>query len=299
MVNFLNKKLLLIVNPVAGTKKINRHFADILIILTDAGYECQVQMTTKEFGAKDWVVRCGKDKDLIVCSGGDGTLNDVVAGCLEIGIKPNIGYIPCGSTNDFANGIGMSLHPIDATEDIVVGKENYIDAGSFNGRTFIYTASFGAFTKASYNAPREMKNSLGYLAYILEGVKEIGDIKSYHMKFTTSGNTIEGDYIFGGICNSKRIGGGVVRFDDEMVNLNDGLLEVFLIKFPKNPAEFTQLVFDLNTGNYESSMIEFFSADKIVVETEDKVDWTVDGEYQCGAETISIHNIKDAFILKM
>ena len=205
MVNFLNKKLLLIVNPVAGTKKINRHFADILIILTDAGYECQVQMTTKEFGAKDWVVRCGKDKDLIVCSGGDGTLNDVVAGCLEIGIKPNIGYIPCGSTNDFANGIGMSLHPIDATEDIVVGKENYIDAGSFNGRTFIYTASFGAFTKASYSTPQNVKNALGHLAYVLEGIKEIGAIRPIPMKVEIENEVIEGDFIFGAVSNSTSI----------------------------------------------------------------------------------------------
>ena len=295
----MSKKLLLIVNPVAGTKRLNRHFMDVLIMLTNDGYECQVQMTTKEFGAKDWVIKCGADKDMIVCSGGDGTLNDVVAGCLEIGIKPNIGYIPCGSTNDFANGIGMATHPLDAVEDILGGKEVCVDAGEFNGRIFVYTASFGAFTKASYNTPREIKNSLGYLAYVLEGVREIGDLRSYHMKFTIGNKTIDGDYIFGGVCNSKRIGGGVVRFDDEMVNLNDGLLEIFLIKFPKNPAEFTQLVFDLNMGNYDSPMIDFFSANKVVVETDEEVDWTIDGEYQRGEKTISIRNIKDAFVLKM
>lgn len=293
------KNLLIIINPVAGMKKLNKYLSDIIVKFTDAGYLCQVQTTTKEYGAKYWVLRSGLNKDMIVCGGGDGTLNDVIAGCIELGIKPNIGYIPCGSTNDFANGLKLSINPLEATDDIIYGKENNIDAGKFNGRIFVYTASFGAFTKASYNAPREMKNSLGYLAYVLEGVKEIKDIKSYHLKLITDSKNIEGDYIFGGICNSKRIGGGMVRFNDEIVNLNDGKLEVFLIKFPKNPAEFTQLVFDLNTGNYNSSMIELFSTEKITIETDNEIDWTIDGEYQKGEKRIEIENIKDAFVLKM
>lgn len=289
----------MIINPVAGTKRLKRNLADVLVRFTESGYICQVQTTQKDFGAKDWVLKCGKNKDMIVCGGGDGTLNDVIAGCIELGIKPEIGYIPCGSTNDFANGLEMSMDPIDATEDIIFGKINNIDAGKFEDRIFVYTASFGAFTKASYNTSREMKNSLGYLAYVLEGVKEIADIKSYHLKLTTNDRIVEGDYIFGGICNSKRIGGGVVKFDDELVNMNDGLLEVFLLKFPKNPVDFTQLVFDLNMGIYNSSMIEFFSTDKIIIETEDDIDWTIDGEHQKGKNKVIIENIKDAFMLKM
>lgn len=284
----MKKKLLLIINPVSGTRKANRFLTDIITTLSENGYECQVQATTITYSAQHIARNYAKDKDLILCIGGDGTLNETVSGCLATnGKTPPIGYIPAGSTNDFANGLKLLQHPLKGLRSILNGDIHAIDVGLFNGKPFIYTASFGAFTKASYAAPREMRNLMGYAAYVLEGAKEITDIRSYSLCIETPENTTAGEYVFGGICNAKQIGGGLIQFDD-VADLNDGLLEVLLIKRPKTPADFMQLMFDMNTGNYNSEFIECFSAPAIHITTTDDIDWTLDGEYQTGSREISI-----------
>ncbi|MBQ8806563.1 MAG: diacylglycerol kinase family lipid kinase [Bacteroidaceae bacterium] len=293
------KKLLLILNPVSGMRKANRFLADILTELSAQGYECTVQATIPERNAEQIAAELAKDKELVVCIGGDGTLNETVNGCLKThGKTPPIGYIPAGSTNDFANSLKLPQHPMACLSQILDGEIHAIDVGLFNGKPFVYTASFGAFTKASYSAPREMRNMMGYMAYILEGASEITDICSYELCIEADGETRVGEYIFGGICNSKRIGGGLIQFTDEMVDLNDGMLEVFLVKTPKTPGDFMQLIFDMNAGNYNSKFIEFFSAKSLHIATTDDMDWTLDGEYQAGSREVSIGVISGALNLK-
>lgn len=284
----MNLKALIIINPVSGMKKANRFLTDILTKMCMHGYQCTVQTTTPDCNATMIAEQLANGQDLIICIGGDGTLNETIAGCIAANVHVPVGYIPSGSTNDFANNLGLLQHPIAAIEAILDGEVHHIDVGTFNDRPFVYTASFGIFTKASYSAPREMRNSLGYLAYVLEGVKEIGDIQSYQLCIDAGETVVAGNYIFGGICNSKRIGGGIIHFTDDMVDLNDGKLEVFLVKTPETPAEFMQLVFDLNSGNYNSRFIDFFSATNLRVITNDNIDWTLDGEYQPGTQEINI-----------
>ena len=292
-------KALFVVNPVAGTKRINKHLLDIVAMFSDAGYQCQVQTTSISNTAESIVLEFADSNDLIICAGGDGTLNEVVSGCLKKNIRPDIGYIPAGSTNDFANGMKMSLNPLTAARNILIGEAVDIDAGKFGNRVFTYIASFGIFTKASYNTPRDLKNSLGYFAYVMEGVKELGDIRSYHLRITSKEKSIDGNFVFGGICNSRRIGGGVVKFEDGIVDMNDGKFEVFLVKYPRTMAELFQAIFDVNVGNFNSPMIEFFSTDEIKIETDDEIDWTVDGEYQRGNSVINVSNIKSGISLIM
>lgn len=294
----MKPKLLLIVNPVSGTKRPHKFLIDMLAQIASSHYEYTIQITTPERSAEHIAREMASPDDLIICMGGDGTLNATIAGCIENGKTPHIGYIPAGSANDFANGLGLSLNPLAALDDAMWGDVHEIDVGMFNNRPFVYTASFGIFTKTSYNTPREMRQNFGYLAYILAGTKELSDIKSYHLKLITDNKTIEGDYIFGGVCNAKRVGGGVIKFTDNMVDLNDGLMEVFLVKTPQNPAEFMQLVFDLNAGNYNSKFIECFSTSALQLSSDEDIDWTLDGEYQPGNRNVSVSVLPSALKIK-
>ena len=291
------KKLLIVMNPVAGIKKANKFLTEIVSLFSNADYECQVQMSTKDINAENIIIEYGRGKDLIVCIGGDGTFNEVVSGCLKMNISPVIGYIPSGSTNDFAIGMNLSLVPLKAAKNILNGKVVEVDAGLFNGRVFTYTASFGAFTKASYNTPRSLKNSFGHFAYVLEGVKEITNLSAFKLQIKSEQKIVEGTYIYGGICNSKRIGGGLIQFSDCNVDMNDGLLEVFLIKQPKNATEYMQIIYDLNSGNFNGLFFEFFSTSKLTVLTDDEINWSIDGEFQKGASVVEIKNVKSAFKL--
>ena len=293
----MSKELLLVMNPVAGTKSANKFLVKIVSLFSERDFACQVQMTSESTNAEKIVLQYGAEKDLIVCIGGDGTFNEVVSGCLKSKIHPMIGYIPTGSTNDFAVGMNILLDPIKAVNNILRFKPITIDVGLFNGRAFAYTACFGAFTKASYNTSRELKNSLGYFAYILEGAKEISDIKSFHIQMESEHRCLEGKFIFGAVCNSKRLGGGLIHFSNNQVDMNDGLFEVLLVRQPKNLSEFMQIVFGLNTEKYDGPMFEFFSTDKLTVLSDGDVDWTIDGEHQKGDALVEIKNIQSAVSL--
>lgn len=294
----MKPKLLLIVNPVAGTRRSNKFLVDMLVEIANANYEYNVQVTTPERGAEQIAYKMAGDYDIVVCVGGDGTLNATIAGCMHHKKTPHIGYIPAGSANDFASGLGLALNPLTALDDVLNGTTHTMDIGMFNDKPFVYTASFGVFTKTSYNTPRELRQNLGYLAYILAGAKELSDIKSYHLKIKADDRAMEGDYIFGGVCNAKRIGGGVIRFTDDMVDLNDGLMEAFLVKTPQNPAEFMQLIFDLNACNYNSKFIECFSTSTLKIIADENLDWTLDGEYQPCKKKANIEVLPAALKIK-
>lgn len=293
----MSKKLLMIMNPVAGVKKSNKHLTEIMEMFCNADYECQLQMTRPDLGADEIVKRYAFNKDLVVCIGGDGTFNEMVSGIIKNNYTPNVGYIPSGSTNDFATGLGISQSPLTAAKDIIEGTPVVLDAGKFNDRIFTYTASFGVFTKSSYSTPRDLKNTFGYLAYVLEGAKELTSVPVIHMKARSGDREIEGNYIFGAVCNSKRIGGGFVKFDDTSVHMNDGLLEVLLIKYPKNPVEATQTLIEIQNSKFDTPYFDFFSAKEISFSTEDEVDWTIDGEYQKGSPEIAVSNLHSSFSL--
>ena len=291
------KKALIILNPCAGVKKANRFLTDIITLFCENGYTCTVQTTTRELNGHEIVTKLGKGRDLIVCIGGDGTYNEVVSGVVEAELKCKIGYIPAGSTNDFGASLGLSKVIMTAANDIVNGRPQKFDVGSFNGRKFTYVASCGAFTSTSYSTPTNLKNSLGHLAYILQGLSTVLDIKPEHLTVTANGETYDDDYIFAGICNSTSLG-GILKLDEKYVDMNDGLFEVLLVKSPKNIAELASIIHVLNTKKYDSSdLITLFSASKIEIKASDSTDWSLDGEQQKGCEKIVIENLHDAIEL--
>lgn len=287
------KQMLLIINPRSGREKIRLKLLDILDAYTGAGYQIQVHVTQKSLDARDAVLKYGGKKDLIVCSGGDGTLDEVVTGLMEIGANVPLGYIPAGSTNDFASSLEIPRDMVKAAQDIVDGHLFSVDVGSFNEDNFIYVAAFGMFTDVSYETSQDLKNILGHLAYVMEGAKRIFDVKTYHLCVEANGEVHEGDYIYGMITNSHSIGGfrNLVGNDVEM---DDGLFEVTLIKKPKNPLELNEIIAALINAYDDTDMIDAFKANSLYIHGDEAISWTLDGEFGGEHKEVRIKNRKQA-----
>jgi len=287
------KNNLIIINPCSGKKKANKYLTSIIDVFTKAGYMSTVLTTTKRGDGTMYAAEYAGNADLVTCIGGDGTFNEVIAGMVEKDHKVPIGYIPAGSTNDFASSLKLSSGIVKAAKDIVEGERVPLDVGSFNGRKFSYVASFGAFTQTSYATPQNVKNALGHLAYILEGVTSIGSIKKEHMCIEADGVIYEDEYIFGAISNSTSLA-GILTLKPEYVDMGDGLFELLLIKSPKNILEITEIVHMLTTQNYESSMITFVNAKEFKIHASKEIPWSLDGEYQEGCDEIHVENLHNA-----
>lgn len=284
------KKALIILNPCAGTRQANKSFVEILQVFTKAGFLTTVAVTQKQGDGTDIVIDQGKNFELIVAIGGDGTFNEVMDGVLRSGLDVKIGYIPAGSTNDFGSSLGLTKDVVASAQSIVDGSIHHLDVGSFNGRHFSYVASFGAFTQTSYSAPQNLKNTLGHLAYVLEGIKDLPSIKPLKLTVHSEYETYEGEFMFGAICNSTSVA-GILTLSEKVVDMTDGKFEVMLIKKPNNVIELNQMLVALATQNLTNSpMITFFSASSVEITADPDMPWTLDGEYQEGCEHIKIQN---------
>lgn len=289
------KKALFIVNPHAGKGLIRYHFLEIVDILTKAEYQVTVYTTQCKQDAVRVTREREKDFDLVVCSGGDGTLDEVVTGMKQSGFKTKIGYIPAGSTNDFANSLHIPTNMKKAANIIVKDHVFPCDIGMFNDDVFVYIAAFGIFTEVSYGTPQEMKNALGHMAYILEGVKQIQNIKSYHLKFTygeNDENVIEDEFIYGMITNSISVG-GMKNITGPDVTLNDGLFEVTLIRRPSNMIELNMILASLINRKFDTDLTYTFKTDHISMEAEQEVAWTLDGEFGGNHKKVELKNCKE------
>lgn len=284
------KQLLLILNPVAGTKKADKYLSNIISVFNQAEYDTHVYITTSKGDATKAVKLYGNQKDLIVCCGGDGTLNETIAGILETESDVALGYIPAGSTNDFANSLHLSNDVVESARQIVNGEPKRYDVGKFNERYFSYIASFGAFTKSSYATSQNVKNTLGHLAYILEGIQEVTSIRKEHLRVELDGEIIEDDYLFGAICNSTSVG-GILTLDPKVVDMGDGKFELLLIRAPRNMLELHECIRALHSKKYDCGMIAFRSASDIKIVANPEMPWTLDGEKADGCENITVMNL--------
>jgi YegS/Rv2252/BmrU family lipid kinase len=287
------KKMLFVMNPFAGTRKANKVLTEILCIFSEAGYDVHVYMTQSQGDGKRKVRSCAGEMDLVVCCGGDGTFNETVAGVMESGVDVPVGYIPGGSTNDFAGSLGLSLDPVEAARQIVSGTVQQYDVGCFGGRYFSYIASFGAFTKTSYATPQGIKNSLGALAYFLEGISELSQLRSLHARFEAPDQVVEDDFLFAAVCNSTSLG-GIFTLDPKQVDMSDGKFEVLLVRAPKDIMEIGECIQAVQKQKYNCRMITFFSTDKLQVEADPDMPWTLDGEREDGHAQVQISNIHHA-----
>ena len=284
------KKMLFIYNPKAGKAQIRNKLADILDVFTKGGYEITVYPTQRSEDAMEKTEKRSKEYDIVVCSGEDGTLDEVVTGMIRSGFRTPIGYIPAGSTNDFGGSLGLPKNMVRAAENIVNGNDFACDVGSFNEDVFVYIAAFGLFTDVSYETGQDMKNVLGHMAYLLEGMKRLPAIRSYPMRINYEDTTIVDDFIFGMVTNSVSVG-GFKRITGKNVKLDDGVFEVTLIKRPKNPMELNNIMVSLLNRDIDTDAMYCFRTSKLEITSTDPLPWTLDGEYGGTHTKVVIENI--------
>ncbi|NLG05514.1 MAG: YegS/Rv2252/BmrU family lipid kinase [Clostridia bacterium] len=289
-----SKKLLFIVNPQAGKGLIKNRIMEIINRFTIAGYEVTVAPT---LGPKDAILIAkerARDYDLLVCSGGDGTLDEVVTGMMKCDCKAPIGYIPSGSTNDFAKSLKIPFSVRKATELIIQNHQFACDIGSFNDDVFVYIAAFGIFTDVSYGTKQEVKNVLGHMAYLLEGMKRLPDVnQSCHMHIEYDDQVIDEEFVFGMITNSYSVG-GFKSITGKHVELDDGVFEVTLIKKPANPLEMQGIMTALIARETDERYMYSFKAKELAIQTNNKIPWTLDGEFGGNQDHVLIRNHKQA-----
>ena len=292
------KKLLFVYNPRAGKEMLKPRLSDVLDIFVKAGYEVTVHPTQAYRDAYYQIKEYEVGKyDLIACSGGDGTIDEVATGMMkrrEMGkdVVP-VGYIPAGTTNDFAKSLHIPRKPLAAADNAVKGVPFPCDIGKFNDSVFVYIAAFGIFTDVSYETDQAVKNVLGHMAYILEGAKRIFNIPSYKIKVEHDGDVIEDEFIFGMVTNSRSVGGFSNMVGKNIV-FDDGLFEVTLIKTPKNPIALQEIIAALLIEQVDTKHMYTFKTKKITFDSVEEIPWTLDGEFGGEQDYVEIENVQKA-----
>ncbi len=286
------KKMLFIFNPMAGRGKIKTRLFDIVDAFVRSGYKVLVYPTQKRGDAAAILEQEQEQVDLIVSAGGDGTLNEVVTGLMLSGKNVPIGLIPAGSMNDVGHSFKISRNIMNAVRGVVTGRPYSMDIGKLNDKYFIYVAAFGAFTDISYTTSQKNKNMIGNLAYYLEGIKKLSDLKPKHVKVEYEDKVIEEDLLVGLVTNSLYIG-GFKNLNYDKTSLNDGLLELLLIRMPKNVIDLQLIVSSLINYKINESFMIYIQAPKLTISSE-KMEWTLDGEFGGLHERVEIENCNKA-----
>lgn len=287
------KKMLFIYNPYAGKSAIRSKLSNIIELFVEADYEVTIFSTRGKKDATRLVKEKGADFDYIVCSGGDGTLNEVVDGMMALEKRPPCGYMPAGTVNDFASSLKIPKGIMAAAKNVVEGCPFAYDIGSLNNDYFNYVAAFGAFTQVAYETPQSFKNVFGKLAYVMDGAMRLPNLESYQLTVRHEGGVIEGCFMLGMVTNSNSVA-GLKGLTGKNVLLNDGLFEVVLVKQPNNPIELQAIINGLLMREHDDIHIYSFRASHIEVVSEEEIAWTVDGEYGGTYKEAVIENHREA-----
>ena len=290
------KKLLFIVNPRAGKTKSTAPLFDAVAAFSRAGYLVRVFVTEAGGQARDIAAKWGGQYDLVVCAGGDGTLNETISGLMQLEQRPPLGYLPNGSTNDFAASLHLHTTVETAARAVAGGIPYSLDIGRHNDRYFAYVASFGAFTRSSYSASQAAKNALGHFAYILEGLGDLDSLRPYRCAIDADGEHFEGDFIFGAVCNSTSLG-GLVKLDPKHVSMDDGTLELLLLRMPKTALDLQNLITAMTRMQYDYPGVIFRHVKNVVLTTNENISWSLDGEYAASAPRVEIQCLPGAIEL--
>ena len=294
------KKLLYIYNPAAGRKSAKINLSDVLEVFARQGYEITVHPTQERGDAATAAREQGPNYERVVCCGGDGTLNETVRGVLELPreLRPVLGYIPAGTTNDFSRTLELPKALPELAETAGEGMPRSIDVGLAEGNPFTYVAAFGLFTDVSYSTPQASKNLLGHFAYVLEGMGKLSNIPSYHMKVVSDeGHRVEGDFIYGMVGNTVSVG-GLVNLPRDKVLLDDGRFEVILIRRPENGKDWQSILTALtNLELVEEGAVTGFSAGDVTFACDCPVAWTVDGEFGGEQVVTRVKNLPQAITI--
>ncbi|MGM9550873.1 MAG: diacylglycerol/lipid kinase family protein [Clostridia bacterium] len=288
-----------IYNPNAGKALIRENLSEILHVFSEGDYEVTVVPTKHKNHCCEYISSRGEHFDTVTVSGGDGTVNEAFNAlmCIDEQKRPVLGYIPTGTTNDFASSVSIPKEIIEAARIVNDGEEKKIDVGKFNEKYFSYIAAFGAFTSVAYDTPQQSKNLLGYVAYILEGIKRLGEIKPYKIRIETENETYEDEFIFGMVTNARSVGGVKVKHFD--ISLSDGVFEGIFLKKITKPADLSAIVTDLRKNMEKSDHYVFIKAQKLKIESYENIAWTLDGEFGGEHTSVQIENIPQAIKIKV
>ncbi len=290
----MSKKLMLILNPTAGSGSGVLAIGPAMEVLYRGGFVPTVFYTGAVGEATQFVLEHGEEYDCVVCIGGDGTLSETVAGLAQLSSPPPLGYIPQGTANDVAASLGLSKNPVQAAKIIVRGRTESLDVGKFNENDyFTYIAAFGAFTEVSYETPRQYKQTLGHLAYVLQGMSQLQKISAYHTIVELDEGTIEDDLIFGSVSNTKSVA-GIVKLKKLGIELNDGLFEVTLVRNPANVIEMNKIVSNVLSQNFNGDQVIMFQSKHVKFTFDKPVKWTRDGEAGGAHEKVELSNLCSA-----
>ena len=289
------KRIMLVYNPKAGRGLFVQSLPSVIDIFVKAGYRVEVWPTQEAGDAIEKTARFGADADLIVAAGGDGTLDEAIEGMFKGGFSRPLGYIPVGSTNDFAASLGLEANARKAARSIVNEEIRPLDVGVFGDDHFIYVAAFGAFTDVAYKTSQDMKNALGHVAYMVEASKRLMDLKPVSMTIRANGETISDEFIYGMVSNSLSVG-GIRHITGKDVELDDGLFEVTLVHNPRTIFEFQEIAGALLMAE-PSPLVDTIKTDTITFEADGEVPWTLDGEYGGSSRQVEIRVLHHALDL--
>lgn len=274
----MTKKVLLIVNPKAGKLKSRNRLFSLVKQISLRADVCNMVMTRRPLDATTLVEKNHNKYDIIACLGGDGTLNEVITGIMNVQSDISLGFIPAGTTNDFARSHQMVRNIRQSAEDIMTGDVHPLDIGKFENSYFSYIASIGAFTAVSYKTPQVAKNALGYGAYLLYSVAHFASLRKHRVTIKTAENTVDEEVIFLAVTNSTSVA-GMLKYPKDKVRTDDGLLELLIIRYPKNVSQWAEILIELAKGNYQHPLIEMRSLSSVTIESNEALNWCLDGEF--------------------
>ena len=292
------KRLFFIYNPCSGRGQLRTKLFEILQVFSEAGYEMGIHPTRASRDAVEQIRSLPDGYDLVVCSGGDGTMDEVVQGMMQREHKIPIGYIPAGTVNDFARSLKIPRNMAKAARTAVEGQNFPVDIGTFNDEYFVYIAAFGVFTDVSYSTRQDMKNALGHMAYLLEGVKRLTNVPSYDLRLESEEVTEEGDFIFGMVTNSRSVG-GFKNIIGRRVHFDDGVFEVTFIRKPQNAAELQEILAAILLKEINLKYMCSFRTARLEVTADGPVPWTLDGEYGGEWQKAIIQNHQKALEIRV
>lgn len=282
--------LMMIINPAAGKGEYRKGLPEALKILADAGYEPHIYFTEHAGHATELAAEHGGEYSTVLCLGGDGTLGEVIAGLMELEVRPQVGYIPIGTANDIARTLGLVKGDIElGARRFVKGKPLPFDTGKRSGGYFNYVAAFGAFTEVSYGTPQNAKRSLGELAYLIGAVKSLKSLKPRHVKVVYDEGELEGEFLYGGVTNSYSVG-GVVDLPKDLVDLGDGLFELIMIKKLPGLGALLKLAAKVLTHDLSSDYIVIRQTKKATFIFDEPEPWALDGEEGAPCTEVTFEN---------
>ncbi len=273
-----NRNFMLIANPVSGKRAVEQSLSDVCRIILDNGWIPSVFITGKRGDATQYVQEYGSRFGRIAAMGGDGTMNETITGIIKAGLDTPFAFIPSGTTNDFASTHHIPFDFKRSAELAATGKVKALDACRFNDRYFMFHGACGFFASVVNSTYQDMKNSLGYFAYILDGMANALSLAPRHARFVIDGNEFEDDFIYGGILSTLSLGGNITSLPPDMVRADDGQFEVMLAKSPKDIIELGEVLKEFTERNFNGDYIKLIKMSRCTIESDGDMTWSLDGE---------------------